>query len=463
VRSGSAGRYRAIARAVTVVVPLTLAGCSGFTLSATNITRTGATLNGTAECGSTCSWYFRYGTNGRYQYRTPQRVVAKDTRGQRLRLPGENISGLMPGTTYQYQLCGHGDRVLHDVCVGPVGHPNTSEEFRTVDSKADCLYPANNLLTLIAFERRVGYHFRCALTFATGGEDWARWEVPWFTGARHPAEWLNWQDWKNCVNPIAPCSPGEHRQLIITTQLWPASEDGKSPLGKCAQGSYNWYAVALAANLVRAGLGDSIIRLQHEGNDTGSADDLPGDGPGGWPTATEERQWSQCWSNEARVMKAVPGARFRMDWTVNAYWRPIPLTSWYPGDDVVDIIGIDAYDAGLPASITTEPAAWTRIYTQSNGIRTVAQFASDHGKPMSLSEWGLAYSGSPGFGLGDDPAYVDNIAAVVRLLPVAYQSYFLNRDAGTLLQGASGARSLARYIAHFGAWGDTTGNPTVVP
>jgi hypothetical protein len=53
------------------------------------------------------------------------------------------------------------------------------------------------------------------------------------------------------------------------------------------------------------------------------------------------------------------------------------------------------------------------------------------------------------------------MAAVVRLLPFAYQSYFLRGDSGTLLDGQAPA-SLTRYIAHSGGGGDT-GNPTIVP
>ncbi len=428
------------------------------------MTRVTATLNARAACdGGPCWWYFRYGTDDLYQYETPVHEVASNTNGQPIQLPGENVSGLVPGTTYQYQLCGKGDNVNQYECVGPDGSPGTSEQFATQDSKADCLYADNDVSTLVAFSEKVGYGFRCAMTFSNDNQDWTSWETPWFTTAGQPAaEYFNWQDWKNCMNPDDPCVSGERRQLIITTQLWPSSEEGDDPLEKCSEGAYNWYAVALAVNLVDDGLGDSIIRIQPEGNDTSRPEDLPGDGVDGRPTTQEEQEWASCWSKEALSMKAVPGAQFLMDWTINPYWRPIPLSAWYPGDRVVDIIGIDAYESGLPASITSEPAAWARIYAQPNGISTAQQFAAQHGKPMSFSEWGLGDLGPPDYGLGDDPVYIDNMAVVVRLLPFAYQSYFLSGDAGALLDGLAPA-SLTSYVAHFGGAGDTTGNPTIVP
>jgi hypothetical protein len=57
---------------------------------------------------------------------------------------------------------------------------------------------------------------------------------------------------------------------------------------------------------------------------------------------------------------------------------------------------------------------------------------------------------------GDDPAYVDGIAGVVRNNPVAYQSYFYKYEFATQL--ADGPGSLASYRSHFGARGDSVGS-----
>jgi hypothetical protein len=154
-------------------------------------------------------------------------------------------------------------------------------------------------------------------------------------------------------------------------------------------------------------------------------------------------------------LRSVAGAHFLLDWCVNAYWRPIPLNEWYPGDDVVDIVGIDAYDAGVPVGMNR----WNRIYTQPDGIRDVLQFAAAHGKPLSIPEWGLWPSGANTLGGDDDPAYVDGIAGIVRTNRVAYQSYFYNLTSRSLL-GAS-PLSLAAYRRHFGGAGDSTGAATV--
>jgi len=62
-------------------------------------------------------------------------------------------------------------------------------------------------------------------------------------------------------------------------------------------------------------------------------------------------------------MRAVPGAHFKFDWTVNPAIANIPLSNWYPGDDVVDIIGVDAYDAGVPASVPFS-GRWNYLYNE---------------------------------------------------------------------------------------------------
>jgi beta-mannanase len=193
-----------------------------------------------------------------------------------------------------------------------------------------------------------------------------------------------------------------------------------------------------------------VIRLAHEANDPGR--------PYSIGTTNEELDlWRQFWRRTVIAMRSVPGAHFLFDWCINAYWRPIPLTEWYPGDDVVNIIGIDAYDSGVPVGENR----WHRIYTQRDGIRDVLQFAKDHGKPVSIPEWGLAPADTDTLGGGDDPAYVNGIASVVRNNPVAYQSYFYNGHSAIVLDQSP--LSLAAYRRHFGQTGDATGKPTITP
>jgi hypothetical protein len=309
-------------------------------------------------------------------------------------------------------------------------------------SKADCIYTANSVVALASFERLVGRGFDCAMVYNNAAPDWAGWERPWFVG-NHNRDY-DWSGW------VAAAPAGTHRQLIISNNLFPAQEDNSPWLQAGAAGDYEDHARALARNLVAAGLGNAVIRLAHEANGTGSPYSIGS-------SSAELALWRRFWRRTAIAMRSVPGAHFLFDWCVNAYWRPIPLRDWYPGDDVVDIVGIDTYDGGVPVG----QDRWSRLYAQPNGIADVLRFAKAHHKPLSVPEWGLWPAGAGSLGGGSDPSYVNGIAGVVRSNRVAYQSYFFNHDSAKLLQ--HNAASLNAYRRHFGGGGDSVGARTVSP
>jgi hypothetical protein len=302
------------------------------------------------------------------------------------------------------------------------------------DTKTVCAYAYHHISIFQHFERMVGRSIDCALVYNDASPGWAGWEDPWFT--HHPDRDLNWAKWATAA--------GTNRQLIITQNLFPASVNHANWRPAGARGAYVRHARVLARNLVAAGLGSSVIRLGHEANGTWYPDSIGS-------TGRDFRLWRKFWRKTVIAMRSVPGAKFRFDWSVNAAWRPIPFRRFYPGDDVVDYVGIDAYDSG----VTSLKGRWDTIFGRTNGVRDAIRFARAHHKPLSIPEWGV---GTPGLGSlagGDDPAYVDGIAGVVRHNRVAYQSYFFAHEWAD--QFAEGTRSLASYRRHFGARGDSVG------
>ena len=71
---------------------------------------------------------------------------------------------------------------------------------------------------------------------------------------------------------------------------------------------------------------------------------------------------------------------------------------------------------------------------------------------MALCEWGIAFL-SDGAGLGDDPLYINNMAAFMKnpANDVAYESYF-NYDgtSDSILTSGRTPNSLAAFKADFG-------------
>jgi hypothetical protein len=293
-----------------------------------------------------------------------------------------------------------------------------------------CAYSAQKISRLRQFSGLAQRNISCALVFNDTAADWQSWQRPWFLGSGNPDE--DWARWTT--------ESGKNRTLVITQSLFPKNVAGGDWLDAGARGDFAPHAQALARNLVKAGLGDAIIRLAPEANGTWQPYSL-GVSP------QQQDLWRKFWRRTAIAMRSVPGAQFRFDWCVNTAVRPIPLSNFYPGDDVVDIVGVDVYDF----SPAPGRAAWLSSYSASDGPGEVARFARAHGKQLSVPEWGLSAKAR-----ADDPGFVDGVARLVRDNDVAYQSYFFAHDSATQLLRRQA--SLRAYRQHFGGSGDGTGS-----
>jgi hypothetical protein len=119
------------------------------------------------------------------------------------------------------------------------------------------------------------------------------------------------------------------------------------------------------------------------------------------------------------------------------YWGN-PLTTQYPGDDVVDLIGIDFYDWGmLGASAST-----ATTFGWKTNLDTLMTFCVNHGKWMAVDEWGLHHTGAPGEG-GDNPNFITGFYNWLRALNpllsnqptykrLAYEQYFQDDTVGNV-------------------------------
>ncbi|MGW4795909.1 glycosyl hydrolase, partial [Nonomuraea sp. NPDC004297] len=98
-----------------------------------------------------------------------------------------------------------------------------------------------------------------------------------------------------------------------------------------ARGLYDHHFKRLARRLVSAGAGDTIVVLGWEMNGTTYSSRC----------APNPEAWKQYWRRIVMTMRATPGQRFQFDFAPNRGHDAIPWTKCYPGDDVVDIIGMD--------------------------------------------------------------------------------------------------------------------------
>jgi hypothetical protein len=144
------------------------------------------------------------------------------------------------------------------------------------------------------------------------------------------------------------------------------------------------------------------------------------------------------WRNIVTAMRSVEGQKFEFDWNVNASNTEIDASSYWPGDEYVDYVGVDVYDLGwevgtypYPAAcdatcrLSRQQAAWDEIYGGDRGLAFWSDFAKKHGKPMTLPEWGL-WQREDGHGGGDNPFFIEKMHAFITdpAHNIAYQGYF---------------------------------------
>lgn len=282
-----------------------------------------------------------------------------------------------------------------------------------------CLYARGGVGGLEQAEQQLGVSAECTMAF-DGGTTWQAWASPWFVQSRVPNN--DWGAWVR-ARPS--------RRLIVDVDLIPAVETSDPNWrAKGAAGAFEGYARTLAATLVRTGLGDSYIRLGNEGNGSWEKDWI-GNAPVDWS------EWRSFWSRTVLAMRSVPGAHFRFIWCISEAVGAVPLKAYYPGADVVDVIGVDVYDAGFTYS---GQRRWEHLIQQSGGVLDLVRFARARHKPLAVPEWGLIPSPPGG---GDDPAFVRGVAALTSAPDFVLRSYF---DAGS---SASVLRSSPQSVAAY--------------
>jgi len=314
--------------------------------------------------------------------------------------------------------------------------------------KQVCVYSQNETEMVPTFASLVGRTtVDCAMVYVNS-PTWSTWDSPWFVHYVDPN--YNWAEW------VQDSPANDPRQLIVNTTLIPSGvSSDPNWRAEGAAGDFTSYDQTFAQTLVSDGLANAIIVLGAEANGNWEYDNIGS-------TAAQVSDWVQTWRNTVIAMRSVPGADFKFVWDVNNRIPATPFASYYPGDDVVDIIGDDAYDS----AVTDDANDWSEVAGSADGVNSLVAFAQAHGKPIAFPEWGVGVRDSGNLAGNDDPSYVNGMAGVIAADDVAFECYFFNDEWETELE--QGPLSLAAYKAAFGdggwALGDDDGeNVTPTP
>src|ERR1700677_3558457 len=236
---------------------------------------------------------------------------------------------------------------------------------------------------------------------------------------------------------------GSGYTLSLGVPMFPTGVGASLATG--ATGAYDSYFTTLAQTLVAAGQANAYLRLGRECDGSWSA------WSAGPPSA--EASFATYFQQIVTAMRSVAGEQFRFVWDpdVGAFTDAgYSVAAAYPGNNYVDVIGLDAYDQSW-ATPQTPTNAWSS--TSLPSLTAAQQFASANGKPLAFCEWGVTIR-SDGHGLGDDPYYIDQMVSWMHspANDVTYESYFDDSTGGvnSLITGGSFPDSLAAFSADVG-------------
>jgi len=230
-------------------------------------------------------------------------------------------------------------------------------------------------------------------------------------------------------------------RLVLGVPIIPNGTGGTLAGG--AAGSYNSHFVTLARNLVGGGEGDAILRLGWEFNANWYN--------WGVYNANDATNYAAFFRNIVKAMRSVPGQAFQFVWNSNGQGPTSYSPSQaYPGSAYVDYIGSDVY-GNCWCSPFTPQSGWAMQVSQPWGLDWLASFAAQVGRPIVFPEWSVDYR-PDGHGLGDDPYFVNQLAAWMGSHNVAWSAIFSYNapDQQNDITDGNFPQSLAAFKADFG-------------
>ena len=210
---------------------------------------------------------------------------------------------------------------------------------------------------------------------------------------------LNGASWSDIANPFFLSSATKpwlasnpYRREVISLPMLP-NNASHSELGNIAKGYYDTYYKQLASNIAnRTGAPQRvIIRLGWELNGKWYP----------WSAVGAASEYKAAYRHIVQAMRSKCNV-LRFEWNINWGTNPdkFDWTTAYPGDDVVDVMGVDVYDQ--------YNSGWNDILNTYEGLTFFRNFARKHAKSEAYSEWGVSVKPAP-VGHGDDTTYVQNM------------------------------------------------------
>jgi hypothetical protein len=250
---------------------------------------------------------------------------------------------------------------------------------------------------------------------------------------------VSWQGIRASCDWIAACWRGAPYRLALAMPM--LAGDRSATLAEGARGACDVHILHIAQSLAAHGHGAAVIRLGWEFNGPWSH----------WDAARDPAAFVAYWRRIVALMRGVPGTAFNFDWNPVLSRGSIEPDRVWPGDDVVDVIGLDVYNQSWTVPRPTPEARWRELRGQPFGLDWHRAFAAMRRKPRSFPEWGTGLR-PDGSGGGDDPLFIANMAAWLRAPDVAYHGYwdFPADDYYALISTGEFPQAAAMFRRRFG-------------
>ena len=194
--------------------------------------------------------------------------------------------------------------------------------------------------------------------------------------------------------------------------------------GDCNAGKLDGTFRDIGKKLTKDGLSAAIVRLGWEANGTSYA----------WSIRSQAEPYKQCFKRLAGILRK-EAPKIQIEWSMRKdNGASVGAHQLYPGNDVVDLIGVSMYDR-YPS--TNNQSQWDSAYRETKqggpkGVGTWLDFAKSKGKKLALAEWAVS-DGQPSSSK-DNAFFVEKIWQFLKSnsSSIAYEAYFncVNTGAG---------------------------------
>jgi hypothetical protein len=240
----------------------------------------------------------------------------------------------------------------------------------------------------------------------------------------------NWKDWVDSIRWSVELWSPLNKPIRWTIPLF---VNGGS-LSDAAAGKYQDYYEQAARLLAGTRKSDNVVYVRTGEEFNGNW--MP------WSAAGREQDFVKAYRHFVEAFRSV-SSRFRFEWNVNIRETRMNPADAYPGDDYVDVIGMDFY-YNIKWNPTNPVMAWNEMVSSQYGLQWLEEFAAAHKKPTAYPEWGVNFDGAG--------PYIERAAQWFSGHNVLYESVWNSNAAFPgKLSDDQYPRAAAAYIDSFGA------------